>query len=503
MNLLSKNQLCPTQISYALLSAVLFALSFTTPFIGFGFVGLLPLFFVIQRCTSARAAICSGAIFGFVAAAILLSWAPSALMNFFGGSAWIAWGFFLGGSLAVMVQFALMCWFIFFLWKKTTNYLLWALASAAFWVVCEIICTEMYSGAPWLQTALYKGLAESAFLIQWASVGGGSLVSFFVVLLQLLLVGFFSFQRQRKSTAITCSLLLLLFFAGNFFIRKQGQSPTDDATITVAIINENTPADLKWTAANGDKMARNLLALHAEAVRMAPDMLLWSESAVPWTYAPDDDFILEIMRPGIPQILGINSDFQGSKVYNSAYFLSAGAVVQRYDKRYLLSFAEKPLGSGILPFGEIAGFYVQEGEAPAVFSTEKGRIGAFICNESFVPKAAGTLVAEGAEVLMLLSNDGWIDGSAYLLRQHWLSAKIRAVEQARDVVVNCNLGYNGLIRADGSEARKWKEVKGLAEKVSANLSKKQTIYSRFPSMSFLVFVCIFAICALFLCVNKR
>lgn len=495
-----KTQLRPAQLIPTVLSAVLFSLSFTTSFVGFGFVSLLPLFYALQRRTSTRSAFWLGALFGFIAGLMLLSWAPGSLIHFFGGNVLIAWAFFLGGSLALGVQYGLMAWLSFFLWKKSSIYLLSALAVAAFWTLCEMVCTSLYSGAPWLQTSLYKGIAEADFLIQWAAMGGGSLVSFFLLLFQILILGLLRSKRKVALTALLATLCI--FFLGNFFLQKKAQNNNSVNTISVAIINENTPADLKWTPETGDQMARNLLRLHAEGLRLNPDLLLWSESAVPWTFAPDDDFVQEILRGGLPQILGINSEYDGSMVYNSAYYLDPERPVQRYDKRYLLSFAEKPLDGGLLPFGEIAGFYVKEGAEAKVFSSHKGPIGALICNESFVPKAAYSLVQEGAQVLMLLSNDGWIDGSAYLLRQHWLSAKVRAVELARNVVVNCNLGYSGLIRADGSEAVRWRDKDGVVNKISAKLYDHQTIYSQFPSMSFLVFVCIFAICTLYLSIKR-
>ena len=49
--------------------------------------------------------------------------------------------------------------------------------------------------------------------------------------------------------------------------------------------------------------------------------------------------------------MGINSDHAENEVYNSVYCISPeGTVIGRYDKHYLLSFIEQPVGAAIIPF---------------------------------------------------------------------------------------------------------------------------------------------------------
>jgi len=84
-------------------------------------------------------------------------------------------------------------------------------------------------------------------------------------------------------------------------------------------------------------------------------MILWSESAVPWTYRPNDDLVNEILKMSSPahvtNILGINTDYLEDEVYNSVYCYYPMVKLQDdMIKELLLSFIEKPFAGIIFPF---------------------------------------------------------------------------------------------------------------------------------------------------------
>lgn len=471
-----------------------------------GFICLVPLFGTLYHIPSPRQAFFIGSVFGAVLGMISLFWALESLSNFFVGSAAIAWTFYIGGIIALALQFGILGATIGWFRRKTKYDLLWLCFCASAWTLMEYANAWLYSGMPWLQSSLVSIVADAVSCIQWASFGGAQLVSYWLVMIQLGIVGVVSLFRSRAKIVVGIStiLLLLIFITGNIFIRRHTLAIEPTSTFSVAIINENTPAEFKWTESTGPSMVRKLLSLHEQAVKLNPDLILWAESAVPWTYAPDDDFIAQITQYGVPEILGINTDYKANKVYNSAYFLGSNQLVQRNDKRYLLTFAESPLGADLFHFDQQAGFYVQPGHTVQVFHHPKGKIGAIICNESFVSKAAIALVQQGAEILTLISNDGWVDNSEYLVRQHWLSAKLRAVEMGRDMVVNCNLGYNGLITSTGEDLIKWKSNQSEVNVVQGKFYNRQTLFSKFPSLfiQIIIFECILFLLLTFLKNNQ-
>ena len=70
------------------------------------------------------------------------------------------------------------------------------------------------------------------------------------------------------------------------------------------------------------------------------------------------------------------------------------------------------------------------------FSIADGiRVGIMICWESFFAHHSKALVDDGAMVLIMLANEGWFGGGA-AGAQHNLTARMRAVEFRRSVVVS-------------------------------------------------------------------
>jgi apolipoprotein N-acyltransferase len=83
---------------------------------------------------------------------------------------------------------------------------------------------------------------------------------------------------------------------------------------------------------------------------------------------------------------------------------------------------------------------VVRGPSPRSFPiAEDIRVGIMICWESLFAHHARALVDDGAMVLIMLANEGWFGGGA-AGAQHNLTARIRAVEFRRSVVVSSNMG---------------------------------------------------------------
>ena len=136
--------------------------------------------------------------------------------------------------------------------------------------------------------------------------------------------------------------------------------------------------------------------------------------------------------------------------FNSAVMVNEkGEKIVQYDKIFLLPFGEyapvpAPLqalvptmvgnfSSGteydLLPFGEASG-------------------GVMICFESHFPNLSREYARQGADVLIEMTNDGYL-GNTPVLRQHLASAVFRAVETNRPVVRVTNVGVTAYINERG------------------------------------------------------
>src|SRR5206468_8630888 len=76
------------------------------------------------------------------------------------------------------------------------------------------------------------------------------------------------------------------------------------------------------------------------------------------------------------------------------------------------------------------------------------RIGTFICYESVFPNFVRRFVAEGAEVLFNISNDGWFGKSA-AREQHLKIVRMRAAENRRWILRSTNDGITATIDPAG------------------------------------------------------
>ena len=141
-----------------------------------------------------------------------------------------------------------------------------------------------------------------------------------------------------------------------------------------------------------------------------------------------------------------------NKRYNSAFLTDGkGEVLGRYDKQYLLAFGEH------IPFGDLfpslydlspdsGRFSPGPRQAPLEFKGH--RLGILICYEDIIPAHTDAVVAQGAEVLLNLTNDAWF-GKTKEAYQHFVLAAFRAVEQRRALVRATTTGVSGVVSPTG------------------------------------------------------
>ena len=159
--------------------------------------------------------------------------------------------------------------------------------------------------------------------------------------------------------------------------------------------------------------------------------------------------VLLYSRPGFPQCHGkhgardaIHRDHEhhrspgrgGDSITNTAITLGPdGREISRYDKIHLVPFGE------YVPWWALPGLVHKitsdignfvPGRATRWRGFQQGNIGVFICYEAIIPQLARHLVANGAGVVVNISNDAWYGDSAAAY-QHLEMARLRAIENHR------------------------------------------------------------------------
>jgi apolipoprotein N-acyltransferase len=193
-----------------------------------------------------------------------------------------------------------------------------------------------------------------------------------------------------------------------------------------------------------------------ETRRAIPRLVVWPESPMNFAYGTDNQLrerLATFAKANHTSVL-LNSQEVAPKdgIYNSALLINEeGKLVVQYDKIRLLPFGEYvPLprwlpGSGLIT--SIVGDFTPGTNYP-LMQLGKERAGVFICIESAYPSIARTFTGEGADVLINISNDGYL-GPTAVMRQHLANAVFRAVENQRPVLRVTNTGITAFITPTG------------------------------------------------------
>jgi apolipoprotein N-acyltransferase len=175
--------------------------------------------------------------------------------------------------------------------------------------------------------------------------------------------------------------------------------------------------------------------------------------------------------------------------YNTAIEVDSSGNIDWYHKSKLVPGVEKMPYPRIFSFleyfsidmGGIAGSLGSDDKAKAFKAGEKPDVAPLICYESVFPDYVNDFVLDGAQMLLVVTNDGWwrnTDGH----KQHMYYACLRAIENRRPVYRSANTGISCSIDAKGTitERTKWWEAKVL--KVNAVPHEGLTFYTRYGDL---------------------
>ena len=173
------------------------------------------------------------------------------------------------------------------------------------------------------------------------------------------------------------------------------------------------------------------------------------------------------------------------QIYNSALFVAPRRPLALYHKAILVPGAEKMpyrklfrplLGDWIIDLGGMSGTHTPSPH-PVVFRHDSLRVAPIICYESVFGDYVRRYVLRGANLLAVISNDGWWKKTSGY-RQHFDYARLRAIENRRDVVRSANTGRSGLIDQRGRVVQSLGYDKRGAIDAKVHLNTEITFYTR-------------------------
>ena len=175
--------------------------------------------------------------------------------------------------------------------------------------------------------------------------------------------------------------------------------------------------------------------------------------------------------------------------YNTAFITDGAAYTDHRNKCKLVVGAEStPYPKIFAPIddmlGGLMGRCVPDRQARCFEIRGRGeddrrlRTGVAICYESIYPELCKQYVDDGAQMLSVITNDGWW-GDTPGYRQHFSYSRLRAIELRRDVARCANTGISGFInqRGDVVSQSGWWVPDVLESKV--NLSSEKTFFATY------------------------
>jgi apolipoprotein N-acyltransferase len=257
---------------------------------------------------------------------------------------------------------------------------------------------------------------------------------------------------------------------------------------TAVLVQPNISEDTQWTPESVDRMQRNLAALSLRGVMTGandhPDLVVWPEVPAPLYYYDDARFrsyVDELARAANTYLLlGVVAHTPQGAPLNSAILVGPeGKLISRYDKVNLVPFGEFVPW----PFDFIKRITTEAGDFTAgqnvVVSPAAGhKLGTFICYESVFPNFVRRFVADGAEVLFNISNDGYFGKSAARL-QHLEIVRMRAAENQRWILRSTNDGITGTIDPAGRLRGTLPLYVEAASRTGFSYIQSRTFYTRY------------------------
>lgn len=418
-------------------------------------VALVPLLVALHGASGWRAARL-GYLAGAVSALGLLYWTSLVVIQY--------GGLPLAVGVAIMVALCLAFALFPLLFGWAAARLVGAFGTAGLlgapfvWVATELLRAHTFFEFPWC----LLGYSQHTFLpvIQIASVTAVYGVSFLLAASSSLLAyAIVETQPPRRRAALVgLALAAGVTWGGGAWVMRRPIPET--GRVVVGLVQGGIRQEEKWVPEYaGDNVGRHL-QLTADAARRGARLVVWPESAVPFLYDRDAGLaaLLQdtVRTHGIHLFFG-NDDLETPAAGERRIFVGAkllspdGRLTARYRKMHLVPFGEYvPLQPLFTLGGRFAAKLVQEvsdfspGTEAVTGEVDGHRIGGYICYEAIFPGLVRRFPAQGAELLVNVTNDAWY-GTTSAPYQHLAMAAFRAVENRRYMVRAANTGITAVV----------------------------------------------------------
>ena len=400
----------------------------------------------------------------------------------------VAW--FIFPALQTFVLLILPLGLKFF---RKMDIFLFPVLAACLYVVAEWVQSWFMSGLTWAKVSVAQH--RNLFFIQSLSLFGTYFVSFVVIFANACLAAYMLAKSKNpgKNGNVLVLAAALLCFANAYFgyfrvmYYDYVEASGSRQKIAAMIIQGNVSSYEKWenTGSSFDIYS----SLLEENAREDIDICVFPETAIPMSVTKDSPMYQRLhglaAANGTSVFTGIiYYDDEKDARYNAimAFDKNHGFVLP-YGKRHLVPFGEYLPAEKILkelfPFVSNISLFdsaLTPGEGANIMEVGGTGYGGLVCFDSIFPELARKSVLEGADALIIVTNDSWFRDSP-AIHQHNAQAVLRAVENNRYAIRAANTGISSFVSPTGrilqqSEVLRREVLTGQIEVV-----KNKTVYT--------------------------
>lgn len=438
-----------------------------------------------------------------------------ALLVFNAATTWWIWNSTDVGSIAAIVANSLlMClpWWGYHVMLKKYGRPIGYLSLICYWMLFEYIHLNWQLSWPWL--SLGNVFAMNPNWVQWyeyTGIGGGTLwILATNIIVKILFNKLVNNLKAVFGLATILVAVIAIPFIVSFYLLNERKEILPSKS-NVVIVDANMDAYEKFEISIATSEIQRLVSLSESSMDSTTKLILWPETALSlptWQdqittniyYQPVFAFLQR--HPNVTILSGIETykhygsypatttarkeeDGNYYDAFNTALCIKANEQVQLYNKSRLVPGVESmPAFLNFMApiferFGGITGGYGRSDSSKVFFMANNPYHPApVICYESIYGEYVSTYVARGANIITIITNDGWW-GNTPGHKQHLQYARLRAIETRRWVARSANGGISAVIDDYGNIRASQPFDKTSATKFPIPINSILTFYVRY------------------------
>ena len=462
-----------------------FALIFSFPPFPTGFLALvafIPFFFYAEG-KNLKELFRDGYLIGLIWSAGTIFWIGHAtIIGVIGAIIWVAFYFAFFSLLYGWVS------------KKIGQAAVWT--APFIWVSLELLSSVGPMAFPW--NSLANTQTYYPIFIQYISITGMYGITVWIVFFNVISYILIKNLKCKKNVILCTSLIIILIglpLLYNLFISRKELNGKEK--VKISLIQGNIDPYKKWTSGFINENFYIYRDLTLEASRTSPDLIVWPETAAP-CYLRSHNYYRNFMfnlvnNITIPILTGTidydRRDTDEIRRYNSVFLFKPDRdTIESYNKIHLVPFSERvpfvdkfPFLYNLAKIDLNIGDYFP-GDSTTVFKmwnkkdSSWVKFSAGICYDSVFPYLNRRFVRNGAQFIIIITNDGWF-GSLSGPYQHAQIAVLRAIENRVWVIRCANTGISEFIDPFGRIIKKTELSERTILTQSIYVSDNNTFFS--------------------------